>query len=214
MPVFQELARFHRHLGKFALRLGLVGLIGASLPFGGLGLLAAETFTSAYISEVLAVNPRGLKDEDGDRPGWIEIHNGGQTTVSLAGWFLTDSRLNPTRWRFPNVDIPPDKDLLVFVSGKDRTNNLAPLHANFRLETRWDYLALFGRRTNLVSQFRPPPASRSDVSEANRVWSVRCPGPRRAGTIPPAGRGSRRRSASQNLAATFSNRSRWISPVV
>ena len=169
MAALQEPGRFLRPFGRLTSRLALQGLIGGSIVLGALRLWAAETFTSAYISEVLAVNPVGLKDEDGDRPGWIEIHNGGQTTVSLEGWFLTDSRLNPTKWRFPNVDIPPDKDLLVFVSGKDRTNNLAPLHANFRLETRWDYLALFGRGTNLVSELRPPQPSPAAGVSIGRV---------------------------------------------
>ncbi len=142
---------FRGGFGRWLLLLALAGLI----PGGLRSVSAAEIFTSAFISEVLAVNPRGLKDEDGDRPGWIEIHNGGQSKLSLAGWFLTDSPENPTKWRFPNVEISPDKDLLVFVSGKNRTNNLTPLHANFRLESRWGYLALFGRRTNLVSALRP-----------------------------------------------------------
>ncbi len=162
MAAFQEPGLLLRRRRRSPARLGLLGLMGAVLALGILRASAAETFTSAYISEVLAVNVRGLKDEDGDRPGWIEIHNGGPTTLSLAGWFLTDSPLNPTKWRFPDVAIPPAKDLLVFVSGKDRTNNLAPLHAGFRLETRWDYLALLDRRTNLVSELRPsqpPPAA-------------------------------------------------------
>ena len=161
MAAFQEPGLLLRRTGRLPARLGLLALIGAAVCLGVLRASAAETFTSAYISEVLAVNVRGLKDEDGDRPGWIEIHNGGQSKLSLAGWFLTDSPENPTKWRFPNVEIPPDKDLLVFVSGKNQTNNLTPLHANFRLESRWGYLALFGRRTNLVSQLRPtqPPAA-------------------------------------------------------
>lgn len=146
---------------------------------------AAESFSSAYISEVLTTNSRGLKDEDGDRSAWIEIHNGGQAPVYLAGWFLTDDPTNRTKWRFPDIAIPPDKQLLVFASGKDRTNNLAPLHANFLLEPRGGYLALVGRATNLVSELVVPRSPGADVSfgrvrgEPGLVGPMPKPTPRR-----------------------------------
>ena len=64
---------------------------------------AADTFNTAYITELLAENKGGLADEGGEHHGWIEIHNGGQATVNLVGWFLTDTRSNLTKWAFPNV---------------------------------------------------------------------------------------------------------------
>ena len=42
------------------------------------------------ISEFLAVNDKGLKDSNGERSDWIEIHNAGDATIDLAGWALTD----------------------------------------------------------------------------------------------------------------------------
>ena len=90
----------------------------ASLP-------AADRFNSAYLSEFLADNRQGLQDEDGERPGWIELHNGGGTTVDLKGWYLTDTTNTLTRWRFPGVSLLPDKYLVVFTSAKNRSNRRA-----------------------------------------------------------------------------------------
>jgi hypothetical protein len=125
---------------------------------------AADSFNSVYLSEFLADNQHGLKDDDGDCSPWIELHNGGAGTVNLAGWFLTDSPTNLTKWRFPGVTLLPRKELVVFASGKGRTNDLAHLHANFRLDPKGNYLALVNRATNVVSEFTPAPQS-PDMSD-------------------------------------------------
>ena len=82
---------------------------------------AADTFNSAYISEFLAENRQGLKDDDGDYPGWIELCNGSSDAVNLAGWFLTDTATNLTKWCFPRVWLLPGNYLIVFASAKART---------------------------------------------------------------------------------------------
>jgi hypothetical protein len=133
----------------------LVGLVLALSLEGR--LQAAERFDSVFLSEFLADNQRGLQDDDGDRSGWIELCNGGTSTMNLDGWFLTDSPTNLARWRFPKVALLPGKCLLVFASGKGRATNLAFLHANFRLDPKGSYLALVNRATNVVSEFAAQP---------------------------------------------------------
>lgn len=133
-----------RHL----LRLLLCLALGGRLP-------AADSFTSVYLSEVVAENRTGLRDEDGERFSWIELHNGAGTRVNLDGWFLTDTPTNRTKWRIPNLALLPDKSLVIFASGKDRTKDLVHPHANFRLQPGGGYLALVNRATNVVSEFAP-----------------------------------------------------------
>ena len=94
------------------------------------------------ITEFLAINDRGLDDEDRDESDWIEIHNAETSEVSLEGWFLTDSGKNPTKWEFPAVTLAPDEYLVVFASGKDRRDPAGELHTNFRLSGDGEYLAL------------------------------------------------------------------------
>lgn len=125
----------------------------------------AETFASAYISEFMADNQRGLKDDGGDHSGWIEIYNASAVPINLNGWFLTDNPTNLTRWRFPGVVLLPDKYIVVFASAKDRTNDMAHLHTNFRLDARGSYLALVNPATNVISEFSPGyPKQSTDVS--------------------------------------------------
>ncbi len=109
------------------------------------GPMSAQAATAArpVISEFLASNAGGLADEDGDTPDWIEIHNPGPVNVDLAGWFLTDSEASPKRWRFPAATtLASGARLVVFASGKDRTNSLRPLHTSFALDASGGYLAL------------------------------------------------------------------------
>src|SRR5262245_42778506 len=94
------------------------------------------------ITEFSASNSSGLRDEDGDYSDWIEIFNGGSTTVNLGGWFLTDAPGNLTKWRFPATNVAPNGFLIVFASGKNRVVAGAPLHANFSLNASGEYLAL------------------------------------------------------------------------
>ncbi len=113
-------------------------------------LVALSLWTSALaqgvpapvISEFLASNSGGQRDEEGDSPDWIEIHNPGATLVNLSGWFLTDATNRLNRWRFSERSLSPDGRLLVFASGKNRTNAAAQLHANFALSAKGGYLAL------------------------------------------------------------------------
>jgi hypothetical protein len=137
-------ARCHRGLVALLLALSMA-----------VSVEAADSFNSAYISEFLADNQEGLRDDEGNRSGWIELYNGGTATVNLSGWFLTDSATNLTKWRFPAVSLLPDKFMLVFASARDRTHDLAHLHTNFRLPKQGGYLALVNSTTNVVSEFSP-----------------------------------------------------------
>jgi hypothetical protein len=95
-----------------------------------------------FIAEFMAANRSGQQDEDGDYSDWIEIYNAGREPASLAGWFLTDNIQNLTQWRFPDVILPGQSFMLVFASGKDRTDHPGTLHTNFRLDREGEYLGL------------------------------------------------------------------------
>lgn len=141
-------------------------LLGLLLTLGQFDLVqGADTFSSAYISEFMADNRQGLKDDRGERSGWIEIHNASTAAIHLNGWFLTDTATNLTKWRFPGVVLLPDKYMVVFASGKNRTNDLAHLHTSFVLNKDGGYLALVNPATNVISEFAPRyPRQSADLS--------------------------------------------------
>ena len=130
---------------------------------------AANTFDSVYISEFMAEDRQSLQDSDGDYPGWIELYNAGSDVVNLVGWSLSDNPTNLAKWRFPAVGILPGNYLVVFASGKGRTNDLAHLHANFRLAKNGGYLALTGPSTKVVCEFAPAYPKQSPGVSHGRV---------------------------------------------
>ena len=153
----------------FASSHGIVDLTPLANPFDGgnwnYTLNPNAPVAGMVINEFMANNDNGIRDEDGDRSDWIELFNGSDVPVDLAGWFLTDDGLNLTKWRLPDVVILANGYLLVFASSKDRTNSGAALHANFSLGNGGEFLALVDRQTNIVSSFAPAyPPQEPDIS--------------------------------------------------
>ena len=105
-------------------------------------LMASPASARLHITEFMADNRRTIEDEDGDASDWIEIFNSGDTSVNLDGYFLTDAADALTKWSFPSVEIASNGFLLVFASGKDRRNRESELHANFKISSEGEYLAL------------------------------------------------------------------------
>ncbi|MFV2070032.1 MAG: lamin tail domain-containing protein [Pirellulales bacterium] len=116
------------------------------------------------ISELVASNELGLRDEDNDRPDWVEIFNAGDMAADLAGWYLTDDRDDLDKWSFPQVTLPPEEYLVVFASGKDRTDPSGPLHTNFRLRAQGEYLALVELDGSTVAFQYDFPRQETDVA--------------------------------------------------
>ena len=118
------------------------------------------------INEFMAVNDIGLDDEDRDEADWIEIYNAGTETVDLGGWYLTDDVNDLRRWAFPEVILAPDAYLVVFASGKNRTDPFGMLHTNFKLKGSGEYLGLIRPDGKTVaSEFFPTyPKQAPDVS--------------------------------------------------
>ena len=108
---------------------------------------------SVYLSELVAWGGSDLVDADGESPDWIEIANAGDETADLTGWALTDDASDPDKWVFPSVSLDPDERLVVFASGKDRTDPRDELHTSFALDADGEYLALVDAGGTIISEF-------------------------------------------------------------
>lgn len=108
------------------------------------------------ISEFMASNTDTLLDGDGQAADWIEIDNKGDMALNLAGYRLTDSPDDLSRWVLPSITLAPDERIVIFASGQD-TNDYVDasdnLHANFRLSSMGEYLALVSPTGDVVSEF-------------------------------------------------------------
>ena len=102
------------------------------------------------ITELMAENLSCLQDADGDFSDWLELTNSGTTTVNLAGYFLSDESGKPLKWALPQIDLPAGGRIVVFASGKDRSDASEP-HTNFSLNRRKGILTLCNAGGQVIS---------------------------------------------------------------
>ncbi len=165
----------------------LADLDGANgVNFSDLAILAINwqlEVPHLVINEFMASNASApplengeLLDGNGESSDWIEIYNPTDTTVSLDGWYLTDSDANLTKWQFPDGNqIKPGEFMIVFASRKTQVEN--PLnypyidpagyyHTNFELNQNREYLALVAPGgTAVVHEYWPEfPEQLTDIS--------------------------------------------------
>lgn len=94
------------------------------------------------LSEFVANNST-FEDEYADKPGWIEILNGGPDVANLEGWYLTNSKDNLTKWKIQGLLLNPYNYQIVFASGRNLQASASGLvHASFTLDKNSGYLAL------------------------------------------------------------------------
>ncbi len=115
------------------------------------------------INEVVSSNSTGRQDEDGDRPDWIELYNTFPIATSAAGYGLSDDIADPFKWHVPGFIVPAKGYLLVFASGKNRTNDVTRLHSNFSIQSGGERLFLTAPGGSSVNLF-PSRALPRDVA--------------------------------------------------
>src|SRR5512137_1138719 len=175
-------------------RVRLLSLFGIVLT-----VFAANPSRAALvISEFLAENDGGLHDSDGDSPDWIELHNLSTNTVNLAGWRLTDTATNLSRWTFPATNLTAGGYLVVFASGKNRATAGAELHTNFQLDNAGQYLALVQPGGVVEHAYSPayPPQRRNASYGLQRQFTL----------LSTAAKGRYRVPANGTLGTTWTSR--------
>lgn len=86
------------------------------------------------INEFMASNGSIIADADGEYEDWIELYNPNDFPIDLAGHYLSDDPGNLTRWQFPSgTFIPANGHLMVWASGKNKTDADGMLHTNFSI---------------------------------------------------------------------------------
>ncbi|MGC6582458.1 MAG: lamin tail domain-containing protein [Akkermansiaceae bacterium] len=96
-------------------------------------------------------------DPDLNSSDWIELHNNGDSTVSIAGWTLTDDEQRPSRWTFPaGTEIQANGYLLVLADDPDDPIPGAHfLHTNFKLGSDGEFVGLYDTSGAEISSFSP-----------------------------------------------------------
>lgn len=92
----------------------------------------SKTGITLCINEVMYDNLGTYTDSDGDASDWIEIYNYGDESIDLNGYSLADGVSSGNKWYFPDITIDSGEYLIVFASGKNRTDK-QELHTDFRI---------------------------------------------------------------------------------
>lgn len=123
------------------------------------------------INEIMASNSNVASDEEDENDDWIELHNSGSEPVSLAGYYISDNKLNPTKYRIPSDDpaaslIPPKGYLIVWADNQPNQGNL---HTNFALSSSGEFIGLFMPNGFTIVDSLTFPAQQTDISYGRDV---------------------------------------------
>lgn len=119
----------------------------ADLPYGTGELV---------LSEALNANYSTLRQPDESYPDWIEIHNRGNTPMSLAGYALSNNAKNPAKWVFPDITIDAGEYLVVLATGKNIRDpqKKNELHTNFGLSGDGTVVLLFSPEGEILDKLQ------------------------------------------------------------
>ena len=99
------------------------------------------------INECMPKNSNTATDQDGEFNDWVELYNTSNSAINLEGYFLSDRRSQPTKFKFPNVIVQSEDYLIIWV---DTDSTQAGLHTNFKLSASSEQVYLFNTDTNLI----------------------------------------------------------------
>ena len=122
--------------------------------------------TILKINEFMASNGATIQCPDtADFPDWIEIYNPSDFAIDVAGYFVTDDSLNPTKRKIPSgssATIIPSKSFkLIWCIN---AAYLGPLYVNLGLSSAGEFIGLVKPDTTFMDFYRFGPQT-EDVSE-------------------------------------------------
>ncbi|HPE76540.1 MAG TPA: lamin tail domain-containing protein [Draconibacterium sp.] len=100
-----------------------------------------EETPQIVINELLPKNTQYGSDEDGDFDDWIELYNPADEDQDISGYYLADSKKNPTKWKFPQGTTIAANGYLIVWADEDSTH-VSGLHTNYKLSADGENVVL------------------------------------------------------------------------
>jgi hypothetical protein len=101
---------------------------------------SVELYPQVLLNEFSSSNISKLTDEDGDFSDWIELYNNSASGINLAGYYLSDNPSYLKKWTIPAVFLKPYSHLLIFASGKNRTELPETFKTVISRNAEWQYI--------------------------------------------------------------------------
>ena len=99
------------------------------------------------INECMPNNSLTAVDQDGEYNDWVELYNNSASSYNMEGYFLSDRKSEPTKFKFPSLNLNSNQFLIVWL---DKDTLQEGLHTNFKLSASSEQLYLFDVDTHLV----------------------------------------------------------------
>ncbi|MGE5395763.1 MAG: lamin tail domain-containing protein [Candidatus Saccharibacteria bacterium] len=120
---------------------------------------AVDINKSIVINELLPKNTTFGSDQNGEFDDWIELYNLADKDIDISGYYLTDSKSNLTKWKFPEGTMLGKNGYLIIWADKDTLQ--AGLHTNFKLSSLGETILLLTPKMNVIEDVKYPATSLS-----------------------------------------------------
>ena len=95
---------------------------------------------SIVINELMPKNSQYGSDQNGQFDDWIELYNLSAEDLNISGYYLTDSKKELTKWKFPEGTILEKNGYLIVWADSDTTQ--VGLHTNYKLSAEGENVVL------------------------------------------------------------------------
>jgi hypothetical protein len=139
---------------------------------------------NVVINEIVSSNSQ-IADEYGGKDDYIELYNGGTSSVNVAGWYLTDTPSDRTLAQIPATDttktfIPAKGRIMIWA---DNEATQGPLHVGFKLSqsgetvilSKINYLGNLVKVDSVSFPYLAPNMSYSRVPDGSSNWIIQVP---------------------------------------
>jgi len=109
---------------------------------------------TVVINEVMPVNTSTAADQDGEFDDWVELYNLTSKPIDLSGYYLSDTKKNITRWKFPEKTSIASKGYLIIWADNDTLET--GLHANFKLSSSGEEAVLTNPQKIIIDKVSFP----------------------------------------------------------
>lgn len=113
-----------------------------------------EKTPDVIINEILPKNSQHGSDQDGEFDDWIELYNPADIDQDISGYYLSDSKKEPTKWKFPEGTIIGKLGYLIVWCDGDTLQ--AGLHTNYKLSADGENVVLLDSELNVINLVEYP----------------------------------------------------------
>ena len=110
---------------------------------------------SVVINELMPKNSRFGSDQNGQFDDWIELYNLSAQDIDLSGFYLTDSKKEPTKWKFPVGTMIEKNGYLIVWADADTLQ--AGLHTNYKLSADGENVVFLSPDKEVIDLVEYPP---------------------------------------------------------